>query len=670
MPARTSRTRRSAASFTQGVVGTAVLSVLAAVAIAGTSEPATSLIAQLGTSDNAFCRSVIFSLQDQNGVWQSYTLANGQGLPAPLRPNQAFTAYVGFQNNGTSTWNGSRSYQIGSQDPKDTTRWGVSRIPLVKGDVKPAQAIAYPVNGKAPAVAGSYAFSWQMLRGTAWFGDICRTPVTVQTAPPPAPQTTTLSVTKKADQASVAPDGTLSYSLGITNTGRAVARNARIDDYSEIAVSQGAVFAPDQSPGCSVVGNITRCGGYDLQPGESRNFKLVFRVKPTTPCATVFLNAAGVAADNALPTYVQNITTPVVCPPPPPVKTPKDLAAFVSADGPTTLHAGDSATYRVTWRNAGETTWDATGDYALVADPQFADRALLPGYRIPLPSTVAPGQTTTFEIPVSNVRQGGFALAGYMVHGGERLGTNNFALLVAVLPKPPVNAADDAGLVGIRGPDTLAPGESATYEIEYHNFGRSTWTAGEQFGLGMNPAYATSNIFRETVLVDRDVPPGDSYVFRVPFTAKEIGYFTAEGLMSHRGVAFGQTKPNGKSIRVRAPLPPLANAAECTGTMIPKTVQRGEPFDATVTYRNVGTNSWTKGSYQLIPFFQYFSGRDFGIQAVDLPTEHVAPGESVTFTLHARASTIAAKKRPFVVTMAMNNDPFPATCGQAVDIRQ
>ncbi len=667
------RTRRSPASLTQGIAGTAVLSVLVAVAFAGTSQPANLLFAQLTTSNNAFCRSIIFSLQDQKGVWQNYTLTNGQALPVPLQPNQAFTAYLGFQNNGTSKWNGSRSYQIGSQDPQDTMRWGVSRIPLVKGDVKPTQAIAYPVNGKAPSAAGSYAFSWQMLQGTKWFGDICRTPITVQTPPPPpppAPQMTTVSVTKRANQASVAPGSTLSYTLGIANTGMAIARNARIDDYSEIAVSQGAVFVPEQSPGCSVVGNITRCGGYDLKPGESRNFKLVFRVRSTTPCTTVFRNAAGVAADNASPAYVQNITTPVACPPPPPPKAPKDLAAFVSVDGPTTLHVGDSAVYHATWRNAGEVTWNATGDYALVADPQFANHALLPGFRISLPSAVAPGQTVTFDIPVSNVVQGGFALAGTMVRGTERLGTNNFALLVSVLPKTPVNTADDAGLVGIRGPDTLAPGESATYEIEYHNFGRSTWSAGEQFGLGMNPAYATSNIFRAVILVDRNVPPGESYVFRAPFTAKEIGYFTAEGLMMHNGVAFGQTKPNGKSIRVRDPLPLPANAAECTGTMIPKNVQRGEPFDATVTYRNVGTNTWTRGSYQLIPSVLYFSGRDFGIQATDLPTEQVAPGESVTFTLHALASKIAAKKRPFVVTMAKGNEAFAATCGQTVDIMQ
>jgi len=90
--------------------------------------------------------------------------------PATVTVGQTFSATVVMNNNGTKAWLDVTNHKLGSQNPQDNSRWGLSRV-VVAGTVNPGQNASFSFNCTAPTTAGSYAFDWKMLEeGVEWFG--------------------------------------------------------------------------------------------------------------------------------------------------------------------------------------------------------------------------------------------------------------------------------------------------------------------------------------------------------------------------------------------------------------------------------------------------------------------------------------------------------------------
>lgn len=114
----------------------------------------------------------------------------GQSVPASMTPGQQYAVSVTMKNIGTTTWQASRSYRLGSQNPHDNYHWGVSRVEL-PAPTAPGQLATFNFTVTAPA-AGSYGFQWRMVQdGVVWFGAWSRNDniqVVGQSQPEPAPQ--------------------------------------------------------------------------------------------------------------------------------------------------------------------------------------------------------------------------------------------------------------------------------------------------------------------------------------------------------------------------------------------------------------------------------------------------------------------------------------------------
>ena len=94
-----------------------------------------------------------------------------QTVPTAMAAGQPYAVTVQMKNTGTATWTAADSYQLGSQNPTDNTKWGSARISL-PGSVAPGQTATFNFTVQAPTGAGSHNFQWRMLQnGGDWFGE-------------------------------------------------------------------------------------------------------------------------------------------------------------------------------------------------------------------------------------------------------------------------------------------------------------------------------------------------------------------------------------------------------------------------------------------------------------------------------------------------------------------
>jgi hypothetical protein len=115
---------------------------------------------------------------DPSPAYIDDAVANLRTPPPPqMTPGQQASVTVDVTNRGSTTWTAAEIYRLGSQAPQDNLNWGLGRVEL-PDSVEPDQTVSFDFTVTAPGQAGSYGFSWQMLReGVLWFG----------TATPPLP---------------------------------------------------------------------------------------------------------------------------------------------------------------------------------------------------------------------------------------------------------------------------------------------------------------------------------------------------------------------------------------------------------------------------------------------------------------------------------------------------
>ncbi|MBA4149926.1 MAG: N-acetylmuramoyl-L-alanine amidase [Verrucomicrobia bacterium] len=150
----------------------------------GTSCPGSVLINNYITGDffggpmrTAVAQRRSSSVNDASFVSKSH--------PTSVVAGSTFSASITMKNNGTKKWHDITDHKLGSQNPQDNTRWGLSRI-AVAGTVDLNQNHTFTFTCTAPTTPASYAFDWQMLEeGVQWFGGTAVATISV-TAPPSA----------------------------------------------------------------------------------------------------------------------------------------------------------------------------------------------------------------------------------------------------------------------------------------------------------------------------------------------------------------------------------------------------------------------------------------------------------------------------------------------------
>lgn len=110
-----------------------------------------------------------------------------QSVPSVMNPGQTYPVSVTFQNVGSTPWTSAGGYQLGSQNPRDNTTWGLSRVAMSPNDsIAPLQSKTFNFNVTAPTTPGTYNFQWQMLTSSeGWFGQLStNVSITVGVIPP------------------------------------------------------------------------------------------------------------------------------------------------------------------------------------------------------------------------------------------------------------------------------------------------------------------------------------------------------------------------------------------------------------------------------------------------------------------------------------------------------
>ncbi|OUS77116.1 hypothetical protein B1748_08145 [Paenibacillus sp. MY03] len=290
---------------------------------------------------------------------------------------------------------------------------------------------------------------------------------------------------------------------------------------------------------------------------------------------------------------------------------------------PDQMIAGQKYTASVTVRNVGSAAWTAANNFRLAAT---ADNALVwsdfpdGGYslaagnqRVFLASSdsVAPQQTKTFTFQVqAPTTPGSYLFGTSMIRDGVAAFGDNRKKTVQVVPVP----ANAARITAVTVPSVMNEEQVSTVSVTVKNIGTSTWTAANNFRLAAIPdsnqvlwsafgsggGYSNGADNQRVYLGAADsIAPGGSKTFSFSIAAPRTrGVYSFAVQMIKDGTAlFGDT--GVYDIRV-TPGGASANDAVSFHDNIPEYVAPGDVVPVSVSFRNTGTNDWTRaGNYTL-----------------------------------------------------------------------
>src|SRR4051812_23296527 len=103
------------------------------------------------------------------------------GAPASVAPGATFSATITMTNTGANQWTSGGSYSLGSESPRNNSRWLASgRIALPTDPINPGDTAVFTETFTAPTIPGVYTFTWSMVQeGVEWFGRLASTTIRV-----------------------------------------------------------------------------------------------------------------------------------------------------------------------------------------------------------------------------------------------------------------------------------------------------------------------------------------------------------------------------------------------------------------------------------------------------------------------------------------------------------
>jgi uncharacterized repeat protein (TIGR01451 family) len=403
---------------------------------------------EAGTTVAAFNSHVNWGLnalasQMWGGPCGSVSLCEEVLVPDSISTGQTFDAWVRVRNRGNDSW--LENVKLHAADPLDNNRWGVSAVSGNRPRVHPQWDQGFTIHATAPATAGTYNFAWQLVRdGVGAFGPICQKQINIGPGGP------TITVTKTAQETTVAPNGLLHYRIRVQNTGGAAHQvyiNDLVDpnvvdivDYPSICGLTTLANNPNQA--------VIRCrvgegGNSTLAAGAVKDIDgIILRVKPNlcTNGAQGITNAIVLEVLGLAPFNAASVTTPLQCAPTQSTLTIEKTPLVNS------VNVGDNIPYRITIRNTG----NAPATNVIVEDPidtQLTPTGTYPGQcglinvgssniiRCNL-GTLAPGQVVNLEIHLRVPQQ---FPCGQSAINSARVRADGISVVMTPLISVPVN---------------------------------------------------------------------------------------------------------------------------------------------------------------------------------------------------------------------------------------
>jgi hypothetical protein len=197
-----------------------------------------------------------------------------------------------------------------------------------------------------------------------------------------------------------------------------------------------------------------------------------------------------------------------------------------------------------------------------------------------------------------------------------------------------VISGDEADFISQSVPTFVEPGRKFDVQIVVQNRGSTTWTYDKFRLISLS---TPAKIFgRDSIALNpgESVPPGGyrTYNFRLEAPLVE-GNYDFLWQMRRSGIAnFGDITPT-VNINVRY----RYNSA-FVGQVLPDEMFVSRNYEATVTFRNTGVDTWQPG--QVVLYSQNPAGnRTWGVAYLNLGVP-VSPGEEVTFTIPIRTPSV------------------------------
>jgi len=142
-----------------------------------------------GSNVPAGASNIVLQVVVRDDIQGNYAQIISFTTPTQMVAGQPYEVEVQVKNMGSTTWSsaGQQPWRLGSQAPRDNTRWGMGRVPIADGiEVAPKQIYTFRFTVTAPTKAGTYDMQWQMVQdGKEWFGQVTqKLQVTVTPADP------------------------------------------------------------------------------------------------------------------------------------------------------------------------------------------------------------------------------------------------------------------------------------------------------------------------------------------------------------------------------------------------------------------------------------------------------------------------------------------------------
>ena len=371
---------------------------------------------------------------------------------------------IGYRNTGTTTWSAGQGYVLASPQ----NNWNAGPISIKPSEpIPPGGEFSTYVTVTAPPCCNT-RLDWQMRKGRGgWFGstafwekDNYSTGTFIQIVRRPrvpnrasfysqdvplhmvGGQTYTVSVTMK-NTGTATWSETGQYQLGLRNPA-----NPTLWGINRVPV-KGSV-APDQLH--TFTFDITA-------PSASGTHKLIWQMLQT---GVEWFGSSS---------FILDID---VSPPQP------NSASFVAQSLPVNVVRGRQYKASVTMKNTGTQTWSEGAHYRLGSqNPQY--NASWGLGRVQLTESVAPGQSHTFNFPITAPNAlGTYHFQWQMVQDGvEWFGSKSTSLAIEVTDPAP----NDAEFVSQTVPDNMVAGQAYIAAVTMLNTGTATWSEDAAYRL-------------------------------------------------------------------------------------------------------------------------------------------------------------------------------------------
>jgi RHS repeat-associated protein len=463
-----------------------------------------------------------------------------QSVPSAMTAGQTYNVSVTMLNSGTTTWTTASLYRLGSENPQNNTTWGINRV-AVPASIAPGQQATFSWTVTAPATPGTYNFQWQIVEDqVAWIGPLTPNVAVVVSAPATVNDATFVS---QSVPSAMTAGQTYNVSVTMLNSGTTTWTTASLyrlgsenpqnnTTWGINRVAVPASIAPGQQATFSwTVTAPATAGTYNFQWQMVED--QVAWIGPLTPNVAVAVSAPAVNG-----------------------------ASFISQSVPSAMVAGQTYNVSVTMLNSGTTTWTTALLYRLGSEnPQ--NNTTWGTSRIPLPSSIAPGQQATFSWTVTApATPGTYNFQWQMVE--DQVGwigplTPNVAVTVSA------TAVDGATFVTQSVPSAMVAGQSYNASVTLQNSGSTTWTTASLYHLcSQNPQNNTTWGASCIALATSSIAPGQQAVFSYAVTAPATpGTYNFQWQLATNNTWISSPTPN-VAVVVNSATPPTASLATPT----------------------------------------------------------------------------------------------------------